>query len=85
VKDGAGSLYGTASGGGAVGAGVVYKLTQATSGKWNPVVLHNFSSGKGGDSPWSPLLANRGSFFGTTLQGGVGCTTGCGIVYQVTP
>lgn len=85
LKDSAGNFYGTASGGGARGAGVVYKLSLA-AGTWRVTVLHSFDHGAGGDSPWSALVSSRGSLFGTTLQGGYsGCSTGCGVVYRLTP
>jgi uncharacterized repeat protein (TIGR03803 family) len=83
-----GALYGTTSGGGAVGdggAGIFYKITKA--GKMT--TLHSFdyeTKGNYGSLPLAGLiLATDGNFYGATYQGGTGCVFGCGTVFKITP
>ncbi len=87
VSDSAGNLYGTAAGGGASFAGVVFKL--AASG--NETVLYNFTGGADGKNP-NPgiVLDSAGNVYGTAVAGGVitgvcGGVTGCGVVFKVDP
>jgi uncharacterized repeat protein (TIGR03803 family) len=88
VADKKGNLYGTASGGGEAnsgcgspGCGTVFRLTPGGSFK----VLHYFTGGSDGASPWGPLLLRKGRLYGTTVSGGiVGCPGGgCGVVYRI--
>lgn len=66
VRDKAGNLYGTTSGGGAQGYGTVFKLT--STGK--ETVLHNFI-GKDGSEPLSGLVLDaKGNLYGSTWEGG---------------
>jgi uncharacterized repeat protein (TIGR03803 family) len=88
VRDGVGNLYGTTYVGGNAtectgGCGVVFKLD--TTGV--ETVLHSFTGGADGANPATPLLLNSsGILYGTTLQGGTGCgTSGCGVVFKLTP
>ena len=61
-------LYGVASGGGANGLGVLYKVSITGSGY---TVLHDFITATG-DSPLStPLLHTNGTIYGLTSHGGV--------------
>lgn len=68
ILDGAGNLYGTASGGGLPhgtnpGWGVVFKLDPAG----HETVLYSFSNGADGSSPNSPLYRDAGgNLYGTT-------------------
>jgi uncharacterized repeat protein (TIGR03803 family) len=64
IRDTAGNLYGTASGGGA-SCGVVFKLDELEK----YTVLHSFSC-TDGYSPQAGLLLYRSSLYGTTLGGG---------------
>ena len=73
VQDADGNLYGTASMGGSVNAGTVFKLT--TTGVLTP--LHNFSEyGRDGCLPYCHdrglVLGEDGNLYGTTEYGGVG-------------
>ena len=79
VIDGSGALYGTASAGGSVGGGVVFKMV----GK-KETVLHNFTGGKDGDEPASGLLPDAaGNLYGTDAYGGdTDCD--CGVVFKLT-
>jgi uncharacterized repeat protein (TIGR03803 family) len=73
IRDSAGNLYGTASGGGSSaactnGCGVVFKLDRAG----NETVLHSFSGSPDGAGPNAGLIRDSaGNLYGTTLGGGV--------------
>jgi uncharacterized repeat protein (TIGR03803 family) len=67
VVDGAGILYGTASGGGPHGSGIVFRLDPATN---TYTVLHGFEFDVDGNGLNSDLLLKGGVLFGTTLSGG---------------
>lgn len=75
-----GNFYGTASGGGANGGGVVYKLTPA--GVYT--VIHNFCSDPNctdGSVPTTIVQDAKGDFFGTTELGSNG--TFYGTVFKI--
>jgi uncharacterized repeat protein (TIGR03803 family) len=84
-----GTLYGTAAYGGDLncgagyGCGVVYKLDSAGT----ETVLHNFTGGSDGASPYAGLIRDsKGNLYGTANNGGdVACNTpyGCGVVFKV--
>jgi len=87
VFDSAGNLYGTTSFGGSAkctqGCGTVFKLTP-TSGSYES--LYMFSGGSAGQEPYGRLVFDgQGNLYGTTLQGGTACTSGCGIVFRLVP
>jgi uncharacterized repeat protein (TIGR03803 family) len=77
-----GNFYGTASGGGSHGEGVVYEITPAGS----YTVLYNFCSQSGcvdGAVPEAPLVQDaNGNLYGTTIIGG---SFGNGTVFEITP
>jgi uncharacterized repeat protein (TIGR03803 family) len=91
IADPGGALYGTASGGGAGGVGVVFKLTPPASGQtaWTEQTLYAFAGGEDGATPFAPLTPGpNGVLYGTTEMGGGG--TGCfgqpcGTVFALTP
>jgi uncharacterized repeat protein (TIGR03803 family) len=69
VRDRAGNLYGTASNGGALLHGNVFKLDSAGSF----TVLYNFAGATAGDgaAPYGSVMIDRkGNLFGTTIAGG---------------
>jgi uncharacterized repeat protein (TIGR03803 family) len=74
-----GTLYGTASGGGAFGKGTVFSITTTGHQK----VLHSFSGGSDGIAPYAGLLNVNGTLYGTT-SGGFGFD-GYGTVFALTP
>jgi len=79
--DDAGNIYGTASGGGAFGRGVVYKLTR-TGNSWTQTVLWSFTGGADGLGPFSGVVRDSsGNLFGTAAYGG----TGEGVVFELSP
>jgi uncharacterized repeat protein (TIGR03803 family) len=83
IFDAAGNLYGTANGGGAYGAGVVYELTKGANGNWTEVLLHTFTGGDDGGNAYGGLIFDGvGNIYGTTASGGMG---NYGVVYELTP
>ena len=77
IRDSAGNLYGTTNGGGASGAGVVFKLD--TSG--HETVLYSFTGGADGGYPLAGVIRDSaGNFYGTTNGGGA---SGAGVVFKI--
>jgi len=78
VLDAQGSLYGTTFGGGAFGAGTVFKLD--TTGK--ETVLYSFTGSPDGANPYAGVVRDaEGNLYGTTLWGGD--AYGDGTVFKV--
>jgi uncharacterized repeat protein (TIGR03803 family) len=94
VADSAGNLYGVTNTGGIdcspnAACGLVFRLSK-TSGVWKETILHKFTGGNDGSGPNSLILDAEGNLYGTTLNGGgrggqCGFSTGCGIVFRLTP
>lgn len=87
-----GTLYGTASGGGANSEGTAYALSPPTvqGGNWSFSLLYGFgATSSDGEQPQAGLIAGpAGSYYGTTLVGGTadrGIQVGAGTVFQLTP
>jgi uncharacterized repeat protein (TIGR03803 family) len=79
VRDAAGNLYGTTAGGGADNDGVVFKVDPSG----NETVLHTFTGGVDGSSPYAGLTAGPGGkLYGTTFSGG---SMNAGVVFEVKP
>jgi uncharacterized repeat protein (TIGR03803 family) len=77
AMDAKGTMYGTASAGGASGDGVVLEVTS----KGKETVLHTFTGGADGATPYGNLLlADGGALYGTTMSGGA---SGQGTVYRL--
>jgi uncharacterized repeat protein (TIGR03803 family) len=86
LRDAAGNLYGTTSGGGAdgnVGFGTIFKID--TTG--TETVLYSFTGGSDGRLPQSSLVMDaKGNLYGTTTYGGdLSCNSGagCGAVFKL--
>jgi uncharacterized repeat protein (TIGR03803 family) len=84
IIDQSGNLYGTASGGGAFGAGIIYELS--STGVYT--ILHSFNGKSGGANPQTGVIRDgKGNLYGTTYEGGkINCnpyTNGCGVVYKL--
>ena len=87
IADSSANLYGTTKGGGAYGAGTVFKIDRTGS----ETVLYSFNPGNGTDGlqPSGNLARDAaGNLYGTTLEGGDQNTClnfGCGTVFKVDP
>lgn len=77
IQDSAGNLYGTATNGGASGAGTVFEISPAGAF----TVLHSFGGGADGKGPQGGLIQDsKGNLFGTTFAGG---TSNNGVVFEI--
>ena len=79
-----GMLYGTTAYGGANGDGTVFSITPSGT----ETVLYSFKGGSGdGEYPFAGLINVKGTFYGTTSEGGANCDSsgGCGTVFAITP
>jgi len=90
--DRAGNLYGAVSFGGLQGSqcyesltcGTVFKLSRDGS-NWIFNLLYSFH-GPDGANPDAPLVFGAdGALYGSTFDGGVGCSYGCGNVFRLQP
>jgi len=84
--DRAGNIYGTTTNGGSYGLGTVYELSPSQGG-WSESVLYSFSGTDGQEPCAGVTLDNAGNLYGTSVEGGNGCTPqrpGCGVVYELT-
>jgi uncharacterized repeat protein (TIGR03803 family) len=83
IFDSVGNLYGTASGGGAHGYGVVFKLSRVGS-RWTETVLHSFAGAPDGATPTAGVtMGAAGNLYGSTPNGGTG--DGTGTVFELSP
>lgn len=79
-----GTLYGSASQGGAYGQGIVFKLTPsegASNSPWTKTVLHDFTGGDDGGNPDYLLFDRAANLYGTAGSGG---PWGYGVLYEAT-
>lgn len=81
--DTAGSLYGTTSGGGTWGIGMVFQLVPSPNGIWSFNSIHEFNPNtKDGAAPLAGLITDAADrLYGTTSGGG---TAGYGTVFELT-
>lgn len=84
IFDGDGNLYGTASGGGAYGGGVVFELSPDGSGGWTYTVLHQFNNvdGRFPGARGTLTFDGSGNLYGVTGGGGL---VNAGVVYELSP
>jgi uncharacterized repeat protein (TIGR03803 family) len=84
VFDRAGNLYGTTvSGGASSNFGIVFKLAPTSQGQWTETVLHRFTGGTDGATPYAGVILDAaGNVYGATDAGGA---AGDGTVYKLTP
>jgi uncharacterized repeat protein (TIGR03803 family) len=79
ARDSAGNLYGTTAGGGAIGAGVVFKLNPSG----HETVLHSFTCGADGCGAFAGVIIGPdGNLYGTANYGGA---SGTGVVFKIKP
>ena len=86
TMDSAGNFYGAACLGGH-GYGTIFKLWQVGGG-WRITPLYTFQGGYDGSCPHGRVIFGPdGSLYGTTYEGGGGCSSngGCGTVFRLTP
>jgi uncharacterized repeat protein (TIGR03803 family) len=82
ILDAAGNLYGTTWSGGAYGGGAVFALRPNPDGTWTESLLHSFTGGDDGGSPYAGVTLDLfGNLYGTTNSGGTGRH---GTVYRLT-
>jgi hypothetical protein len=64
--------------------GVVFELSPTASG-WSRSIIHRFRGTDGAIPNSSLILDSSGNIYGSTFEGGNGCTTltGCGTVFQL--
>ncbi len=74
-----GTLYGTASAGGAKGHGTVFSLNMADSSFTN---LYSFTNGVDGSTPFAALTLSGGTLYGTASSGGTN-SPGWGTVFKL--
>ena len=77
-----GKLYGVTEEGGAYGYGTVYSIEPATG---NEAVVHSFTSGTDGDTPFAGLLANGNALYGSTLNLISEYPNSSGSLFKLTP
>lgn len=85
ISDASGNLYSTGVGGGAYGAGSVWKLTPQTDGTWKETTLYSFTGGADGADPYQEgglKFDAAGNLYGTTKDGGA---FGRGTVFELSP
>lgn len=91
AMDSTGRLYGTSFAGGNSpcfsGCGIVFKLAPAASGQWKETILHSFTGGGDGGEPYAGVTFDAvGNLYGaTTFGGNPVCSSGCGVVFELTP
>jgi uncharacterized repeat protein (TIGR03803 family) len=84
AMDAAGHFFGVCYGGGAHQDGWIFELTNCSE-TCTLVDLHDFSGSDGFEPYGSPALDANGNLYGTTVFGGTGCDSGCGVVWEITP
>jgi uncharacterized repeat protein (TIGR03803 family) len=80
--DQAGNLFGTTTGGGSPGNGIVFQLTPGQGGRWTETVLHRFMTNEGTSPRAAVIFDRKGSLYGTLANDGV---FGAGAVFRLKP
>jgi uncharacterized repeat protein (TIGR03803 family) len=81
--DAKGNLYGTTYYDGANDLGSVYRLSRQGNA-WRENVLYSFKGGSDGNNSISNLVFDSaGNMYGTTSEGGAGCS--CGVIFKLSP
>lgn len=80
--DAAGNLYGTRTGGGNNGYGVVFNLAPESSGGWGYHILHAFKGAPGAYPDGGVIFDAAGNLYGTTSGDGIKTFSS---VFEITP
>jgi uncharacterized repeat protein (TIGR03803 family) len=75
IRDGAGSLYSTAWGGGAYGLGTVFELSPSAGGGWTATTIHSFDGADGAVNKSGLIFDASGNLYGTTVCGGTSASS----------
>ena len=78
----AGNLFGTTTGGGSPGNGIVFQLTPGQGGSWTETVLHRFMTSEGTSPRAAVIFDSNGWLYGTLANDG---TFGAGAVFRLKP
>jgi uncharacterized repeat protein (TIGR03803 family) len=81
IFDQAGNLFGTTSGGGAYGLGIVFELMQDFDGKWKESVIQDFARPNNGFAPGTLVFGRDGYLYGSAAGGAFSY----GLVFQLSP
>jgi uncharacterized repeat protein (TIGR03803 family) len=83
AQDAAGNFYGTTWSDFGPNYGSLFQLTRSAGGSWTENVLHNFTNGADGGTPFCiPVFDSAGNLYGTTSAGG---SAGLGVVFEFSP
>ena len=82
IFDRSGNLYGTTTGGGSPGNGIVFELTPGQGGLWTETVLHSFMAGEGTSPRAAAIFGTHGELYGTLANDGA---YGAGGVFRLNP
>jgi uncharacterized repeat protein (TIGR03803 family) len=80
--DEAGNLFGTTTGGGSPGNGIVFELMAGQNGVWTETVLHRFVTNEGTSPRAAVIFDQNGWLYGTLANDG---TSGAGAVFRLKP
>jgi uncharacterized repeat protein (TIGR03803 family) len=81
IFDQAGNLFGTTTGGGAYGIGIVFELMQDFDGRWKESVIQVFNGADYGFAPATLVFGGGGDLYGSAAGGAYGD----GLVFQLSP
>jgi len=82
IFDGSGNLYGTTTGGGSPGNGIVFELTSGQGGVWTETVLHRFVASEATSPRAAVIFGTHGELYGTLANDGA---SGAGGVFRLDP
>jgi uncharacterized repeat protein (TIGR03803 family) len=82
IFDRSGNLYGTTTGGGSPGNGIVFELTSGQGGVWTETVLHRFMISEATSPRAAVIFGTHGELYGTLANDGA---SGAGGVFRLDP
>ncbi|HEX8811772.1 MAG TPA: choice-of-anchor tandem repeat GloVer-containing protein, partial [Terracidiphilus sp.] len=82
LLDPAGNLYGATLYGGSISEGTIFEIS--SQGVYT--MLHSFDFTDGAYPASGLVRDNAGNLYGSTSGGGnTGCSSGCGVIFKITP